>query len=170
MSPYILVDMETAYDHRLIVTSNRGSLVWQPEDKAHDDNTFVYGGYLFGPLDLQQRTLALLFSQTTVPGLVGYDLLPGSNAGGESGFDRTISLAHNIDYPLRVSGVEPRPEHTSLACDLVAAMTAAHGDFTVSYNAHAQQVVGSYIAQAYPGFFDGDEPDDLDDSRGMVIY
>lgn len=140
--------MDTAYNHPLIVTSNLGSLVWQPEKSTHDDDNFVFGGYIFGPTELQQRTLALLTSSSFVPGIAGYDLTP---AGGR---DRHVELGYHIIYPLRLADDSERPVHTTRACDLVAAMTAAHGDRSVSYNDHAQEVVRAYMDAAYPGFFD----------------
>ena len=140
--------MDTAYNHPLIVTSNLGSLVWQPEKSTHDDDNFVFGGYIFGPTELQQRTLALLTSSGFVPGIAGYDLTP---AGGR---DRHVELGYHIIYPLRLADDSERPVHTTRACDLVAAMTAAHGDRSVSYNDHAQEVVRAYMDAAYPGFFD----------------
>ena len=140
--------MDTAYNHPLIVTSNLGSLVWQPEKSTHDDDNFVFGGYIFGPTELQQRTLALLTSSSFVPGIAGYDLTP---AGGR---DRHVELGYHIIYPLRLTDDSERPVHTTRACDLVAAMTAAHGDRSVSYNDHAQEVVRAYMDAAYPGFFD----------------
>ena len=146
--------MDTAYNHPLIVTSNLGSLVWQPEKNAHDDDNFVFGGYIFGPTELQQRTLALLTSSSFVPGIAGYDLTP---AGGR---DRHVELGYHIIYPLRLADDADRPVHTTRACDLVAAMTAAHGDRSVSYNDHAQEVVRDYMDAAYPGFFD--DPADTD--------
>ena len=148
--------METAYNHPLIVTSNLGSLVWQPEKTTHDDDNFIFGGYLFGPIELQQRTLALLTSSTFVPGIAGYD----------------VELGYHVIYPLRIADDSERPTHTTRACDLVAAMTAAHGDRSVSYNDHAQQVVRAYMDAAYPGFFD--DPDDTDGDESAktspVVY
>ncbi len=158
--------METAYNHPLIVTSNLGSLVWQPETNDHDDNNFIYGGYLFGPLSLQQRTLALMTSPTFVPGIAGYG--PVS----EESRDRHVELGYHVIYPLRVADDSERPAHTTHACDLVAAMTAAHGDRSVSYNDHAQQVVRAYMDAAYPGFFD--DPSDADDDKSAesspIVY
>ena len=151
--------MDTAYNHPLIVTSNQGSLVWQPEKSTHDDDNFIFGGYIFGPTELQQRTLALLTSSSFVPGIAGYDLTP---AGGR---DRHVELGYHIIYPLRLADDADRPVHTTRACDLVAAMTAAHGDRSVSYNDHAQEVVRDYMDAAYPGFFD-DPADTNTDTDG----
>lgn len=51
-------------------------------------------------------------------------------------------------------------------------MTAAHGDRSVSYNDHAQEVVREYMDEAYPGFFD--DPDDTDGDESAktspVVY
>lgn len=158
--------METAYNHPLIVTSNLGSLVWQPEKTTHDDDNFIFGGYLFGPIELQQRTLALMTSPTFVPGIAGYG--PVS----EESRDRHVELGYHVIYPLRIADDSSRPVHTTRACDLVAAMTAAHGDRSVSYNDHAQQVVRAYMDAAYPGFFD--DPSDADDDKsaesGPIVY
>lgn len=146
--------MDTAYNHPLIVTSNLGSLVWQPEKNAHDDDNFVFGGYIFGPTELQRRALALLTSTSFVPGIAGYGLTS------EGGRDRHVELGYHVIYPLRIADDTQRPVHTTRACDLIAAMTAAHGDRSVSYNDHAQEVVRAYMDAAYPGFFD--DPDDTD--------
>lgn len=158
--------MDTAYNHPLIVTSNQGSLVWQPEKSTHDDDNFIFGGYIFGPTELQQRTLALLTSSSFVPGIAGYDLTP---AGGR---DRHVELGYHIIYPLRLADDSERPVHTTRACDLVAAMTAAHGDRSVSYNDHAQEVVRAYMDAAYPGFFDDPVGTDGDESAeaSPIVY
>lgn len=158
--------MDTAYNHPLIVTSNLGSLVWQPEKTIHDDDNFIFGGYLFGPTELQRRTTALLTSTTFVPGIAGYDLDP---AGGR---DRHVDLGYHVIYPLRLADDSERPAHTTRACDLVAAMTAAHGDRSVSYNDHAQEVVREYMDEAYPGFFDDPADTDGDESAktSPVVY
>lgn len=158
--------MDTAYNHPLIVTSNRGSLVWQPEKSSHDDDNFILGGYIFGPINLQRRTLALLTSTSFVPGIAGYGLTP------EGGRDRHVELGYHVIYPLRIADDTQRPVHTTRACDLIAAMTAAHGDRSVSYNDHAQEVVRAYMDAAYPGFFDDPVGTDGDESAeaSPIVY
>lgn len=171
--------MDTAYDKRLIVTSNHGSLIWQPEDTTHDDDNFIFGGYLFGPVKLQDRVQELLFDRD-VTGLAGYriyddDTTRSMRAAGEDPFpgltcyDRHVSISYKHTYPLRLASIDERPEHTSRAADLVAAMTAAHGDYSVTYNQAAQELITGYIEAVQPGFFDV-EPYNPDNPDTMIIY
>lgn len=154
--------MNPAYPKTLTVTSNAGTLSWQPatepRDKhhGHDADEYVHDGYVFGPETLVERAVALLRGWN-VPGLVGY---------GQTGDDndtRQVSLTYDTDYPLAPLGTRPRPEHTTPAGDIVAALIAAHGDNQHTLGEPAERVLRDYITAAYPGHFD-DAEDDADES------
>ena len=156
--------MNTAHTKTLTTTSNAGTVSWQPATEpqdnhhGHDNDEFVFGGYVFGPTRLVKRAIALMGSDR-VPGLAGYDV-------DEQG-TRTVSLTHDIDYPLALPGT-PRPTHTTPARDIVAALTAAHGDYAVTLGDAAEQVLYDYINDAYPDYFDTDTDDEGDVPDGFV--
>lgn len=153
--------MNPAYPTALIVTSNAGTLSWQPATEpqdahhGHDLDEYVHGGYVFGPVALVERAVALLRGWN-VPGLVGYDLTDDDNE------VHQVALTYDIDYPLAPLDAQPRPEHTTLAGDIVASLIAAHGDNQHTLGEHAEEVLHDYIAAAYPGHLD--DVDDVDES------
>lgn len=151
--------MNPAYPKTITVTSNAGTLSWQPATEpqdvhhGHGGDEYAHDGYIFGPVALVERAVALLRGWH-VPGLIGYDL-PGDDTEA-----RTVSLTYDIDYPLVPLGAQPRPDHTSPAGDILAALIAAHGDTQHTLGEHAEQVLHDYITAAYPGHFD--DEDDAD--------
>lgn len=154
--------MNHAYPTALIVTSNAGTLSWQPVTEpqgahhGHDLDEYVHGGYVFGPVVLVERAVALLRGWN-VPGLVGYELTGNDNE------VHQVALTYDIDYPLAPLDAQPRPEYTTPAGDIVAALIAAHGDNQYTLGEHAERVLRDYIAVAYPDHFD-DNGDDVDES------
>lgn len=151
--------MNPAYPKTITVTSNAGTLSWQPATEpqdvhhGHGGDEYAHDGYIFGPVALVERAVALLRGWH-VPGLIGYDL-PGDDTEA-----RTVSLTYDIDYPLAPLGTQPRPDHTSPAGDILASLIAAHGDNQHTLGEHAEQVLHDYITAAYHGHFD--DEDDAD--------
>lgn len=153
--------MNPAYPTTITVTSNAGTLSWQPATEpqdanhGHDGDEYVYDGYIFGPVALVERAVALLRGWH-VPGLVGYDLT------GDDTEARTVALTYDTRYQLAPLDAQPRPDHTTPAGDILAALIAAHGDNQRTLGENAESVLHDYIAAAYPGHFD--DEDDVDDS------
>lgn len=155
--------MNPAYPKTLTVTSNAGTLSWQPATEpqdthhGHDNPEYVHDGYIFGPSTLTARAIALLGSEH-VPGLVGYDVDDGV---------RAVSLAHGIAYPLALPDTQ-RPAHTTPAGDILAALIAAHGDYAVTLGDAARRVLHDYINVAYPDYFADDTETEADVPDGFV--
>lgn len=153
--------MTTAHKNTLTTTSNHGTLSWQPTnetpDDTHDLREFIHGGYIFGPPPLVARATAML-TERTVPDLLGYDRRAGDDT------PRRVPLAYSVVYPLVLPDVDDRPEFTTPAGDIVAAMIAAHGDEHVTLGDAAQHVVNDFIGMSDPSFFgeDDDTSDDFD--------
>lgn len=156
--------MNPAYPKTITVTSNAGTLSWQPATEPQDINhghggdEYVHDGYIFGPVVLVERAVALLRGWH-VPGLVGYDL-PGDDTEA-----RTVALTYDTIYPLVPLGTQQRPDHTTPAGDILAALIAAHGDNQHTLGEYAERVLHDYIIAAYPDYFDDqDGTSDVDAS------
>lgn len=153
--------MNPAYPKTLTVTSNAGTLSWQPATEpqdanhGHEGDEYVHDGYVFGPTALVERAVALLRGRYVL-GLVGYDLPDDEHAA------RTVALTYDTRYPLAPLGSQPRPDHTTPAGDILAALIAAHGDSQRTLGEHAERVLHDYITVAYPGHFDDEDEDDVD--------